>query len=93
MFIGSVVRLQCQGDPGGTDVGLRELRRRRGWTLEAVARLTGLDAATISRLERGLTANPSAETVVALARNYGVSVARMDHLLAEARKGSEADAA
>lgn len=74
-------------------MGLRDLRRQRGWTLEAVARLTGLDAATISRLERGLTANPCAETVVVLARNYGVSVARMDRLLADARKGREADAA
>lgn len=70
-------------------MGLRELRRRRGWTLEAVAHLTGLDAATISRLERGLIAKPNPQTVVTLAQNYGVSVARIERLLTEARQQQE----
>jgi transcriptional regulator with XRE-family HTH domain len=61
---------------------LRDLRHRRGLTLEAIAYLTGLDQATISRLERGLIASPRTETVVDLARLYGVGVRRMAALIA-----------
>ena len=61
---------------------LRELRHRRGMTLEALAYLTNRDQATISRLERGLTLEPKPETVVALARLFGVSVRRMAALIA-----------
>lgn len=32
---------------------LKEERRRRGWTLVRVCQLTGIDPATLSRLERG----------------------------------------
>jgi transcriptional regulator with XRE-family HTH domain len=71
-------------------MGLRELRRSRGWTLEAVAYLADLDPATISRLERGATRQPGRETVVALAQAYGVSVQRMVRLLEEAREATEA---
>ena len=46
-------------------MGLRELRKQRGWTLEAVAYLAQRDQATISRIERGLV-EPSPETTVAL---------------------------
>ena len=60
---------------------LRDLRRRRGFTLEAVAYLTNLDQATVSRLERGLIHEPKPETVVALARAHGVTVARMSELI------------
>ncbi len=60
---------------------LRDLRRRRGFSLEAVAYLTELDQATISRLERGLIHEPKRETVVTLARTYGVTVARMSELI------------
>jgi transcriptional regulator with XRE-family HTH domain len=61
---------------------LRDLRQNRGFTLEAIAYLTGLDQATISRLERGLIASPRTGTVVNLARVYGVSVRRMAALIA-----------
>jgi transcriptional regulator with XRE-family HTH domain len=61
---------------------LRELRHRRGWSLEAVAFLAGCDQATVSRVERGLV-EPSPETVVALARTYGITIARLQRLLAE----------
>jgi transcriptional regulator with XRE-family HTH domain len=63
-------------------MGLRELRRQRGWTLEAVGYLTQRDQATISRIERGLV-EPSPETTVALARTFGISIERLRRLLAE----------
>jgi transcriptional regulator with XRE-family HTH domain len=60
----------------GNTMNLRELRRLRNLTLEAVAVLAGVDAATVSRIERGLVeARP--ETIVNLARGLGVSAARM----------------
>jgi transcriptional regulator with XRE-family HTH domain len=59
-------------------MGLRDFRRRRGLTLEALAYLAGdeIDIATISRIERGLV-TPQPETVVKLARALGLSVTRM----------------
>lgn len=56
-------------------MGLRELRRERGLTLEAVGFLAGLDQATVSRIERGLV-EPSPETIVRLARALGMSIER-----------------
>ncbi len=64
---------------------LRDLRRRRGFSLEAVAYLTNVDQATISRLERGLINEPKPETVVSLARTFGVTVARMTDLIKTGR--------
>lgn len=64
-------------------MGLRELRKERGLTLEAVGYLGGVDAATVSRIERGLvTAHPA--TVVKLARALGMSVGRLRELIAAA---------
>jgi len=59
-------------------MGLRELRKTRGLTLEAMAYLAGddVDQATISRIERGLV-KPRPETIVKLARALGMSVARL----------------
>jgi transcriptional regulator with XRE-family HTH domain len=67
-------------DPRGT--GLRQLREKRGLTLEALAYLAGDDVnvSTISRIERGLT-EPRRETVVRLARALGISVNRLTELL------------
>jgi transcriptional regulator with XRE-family HTH domain len=67
---------------GKVPMGLRELRKQRGWTLEAVAFLAQRDQATISRIERGLV-EPSPETTVALARTFGISIERLRRLLAE----------
>jgi transcriptional regulator with XRE-family HTH domain len=67
---------------GKVPMGLRELRKQRGWTLEAVAYLAQRDQATISRIERGLV-EPSPETTVALARTFGISIERLRRLLAE----------
>jgi transcriptional regulator with XRE-family HTH domain len=63
---------------------LKELRRQRGLTVEAVAILAGVDQGTVSRLERGLVeARP--ETIVALARGLGIGAMTMRAILAEAR--------
>jgi len=61
---------------------LRELRRQRGLSLEALGYLAEVDQATISRIERGLAA-PRRETVVRLARGLGISVKRMAAIVAE----------
>ncbi len=55
---------------------LREIRKARGLTLEAVAYLAGVDIATISRIENGVVI-PRPATVVAIARALGVSVNRI----------------
>lgn len=59
---------------------LRELRKQRGLTLEAVGYLADLDLATVSRIERGLV-TPRPETVVRLARAFRISVRRMVAML------------
>jgi transcriptional regulator with XRE-family HTH domain len=61
-------------------MGLREVRRERALTLEAVAYLGGVDQATVSRIERGLV-KPSPETTVRLARALGMTIARLNGLL------------
>lgn len=55
---------------------LREIRKSRGLTLEAVAYLAGVDTATVHRIETGRV-QPKPETVVAIARALGVSVSRI----------------
>jgi len=61
-------------------VGLRELRRERGLTLEAVSVLADVDVATVSRIERGLCeARPA--TVVKLAKGLGIGARRMAEIL------------
>lgn len=65
---------------------LRKIRHERGLSLQAVGYLAGVDAATVSRLERGEVA-PRPETVVAIARALGVSVKR----IAPKRRGNDHD--
>jgi transcriptional regulator with XRE-family HTH domain len=61
-------------------VGLRELRKERGLSLEAVSVLAGLDIATLSRIERGIQ-QPRPDTVVRLARGLGIAARRMQAIL------------
>jgi transcriptional regulator with XRE-family HTH domain len=58
---------------------LREHRLRRGLTLEAQGYIAGVHESTVSRVERGLV-DPDPETVVKLARGYGVTVRRFREL-------------
>jgi transcriptional regulator with XRE-family HTH domain len=59
---------------------LRELRHRRGLTLDAISVLGDVDPATTSRVERGLV-RPSRVTVVALAKALGISARRMVEII------------
>jgi transcriptional regulator with XRE-family HTH domain len=60
---------------------LRDIRKERGLTLEAVAMLGDCDIATISRVERGLV-QPTTQTIVRLARALGISATRMRDIVA-----------
>lgn len=71
---------------------LREHRLRRGLTLEATAYISGVHESTVSRVERRLV-EPDRETVVKLAKGYGVSVRRFHELHAAARKAIEVSGA
>ncbi len=55
---------------------LRKIRQERGLTLQAVGYLAGVDAATVSRIERGKVV-PKPETIVTIAKALGVSVKRI----------------
>lgn len=65
-------------------MGLREFRRERGLTIEALAYLAERDIGTISRVERGLV-DPEKETVVRLAKALGISVYRLLEMIRETR--------
>ncbi len=54
-------------------MGLRALRISRGMEIQAVAQISGVSAATISRLEVGKTENPSPNALNKIARALGVS--------------------
>lgn len=51
----------------------RALRTRKGWSLSQAAKAAGLGKSTLAQLESG-TANPSLETLWAVARAYEVPV-------------------
>jgi transcriptional regulator with XRE-family HTH domain len=67
---------------------LRELRKSRGLSLEALGYLAGVDQATISRIERGL-AEPRRETVVQLARALRIGAKRMAEIMAKSQEFDE----
>jgi transcriptional regulator with XRE-family HTH domain len=67
---------------------LRELRKERGLSLEALGYLAGVDQATISRIERGL-AEPRRDTVVRLARALRIGAKRMAEIMAESQEFDE----
>ncbi len=57
-------------------MGLRQLRKQRGLTIEQVAMLAGVDKSTISRAERGLH-NLSPESAVKISLALKVSIQRI----------------
>ena len=61
---------------------LKELRKRRGLPMDALAMLARCDTATISRIENGRV-RASDQTVVRLALALGVSARRMRRLCDE----------
>lgn len=68
---------------------LREHRLRRGLSLEATAYLSGVHESTVSRVERHKV-DPDPDTVVKLAKGYGVTVRRFHELFAASRKNGTA---
>lgn len=75
--------MECMSTPAddvaalpGVAPRLRELRRRRGLTLEAAAQRAGLSPAHLSRLETGAR-QPSLPMLLALARIYGTTVSEL----------------
>ncbi|MDF2574353.1 MAG: family transcriptional regulator [Agromyces sp.] len=52
---------------------LRELRRRRGWTLAELSAETGISVSTLSRLESGLR-KPTLDLLIRLAAAYKASL-------------------
>ena len=62
-------RLQVDGVAFGER--LREMRRRRGWSVHDLHDVTGVAASTISELERGKTVTPAPWVTHALALAFG----------------------
>lgn len=54
---------------------LKELRRRKGQSLQAVGDAVGVSKAHIWELEKGTSKNPGLELMVKLAAHFGVTVA------------------
>jgi len=52
---------------------IRELRRRRGWTLEQLASLSGVSRSMLSQIERG-AANPTLGVAHRIAQAFGLTV-------------------
>lgn len=71
---------------------LRALRGERGWTLEGLARRTGLSEPYLSRVEGG-GRQPSLSALFGLARAYGVSLSSLFEPEAGARVVVRADEA
>lgn len=55
---------------------LRQLRSQRAWSLEALARTSGVSRSMLSQIERGL-ANPTLAVAFRIARAFGMSLAEL----------------
>jgi transcriptional regulator with XRE-family HTH domain len=53
---------------------LKKLRRKKGYSLEKVARLADLSLNTVVKVENGVNKNPTIETLTKLAKALGVGV-------------------
>ncbi len=56
---------------------LKILRKKKGYSLERVARLADLSLNTVVKVENGANRNPTIETVRKIAAALGVSVDRL----------------
>jgi len=70
--------------------GLRSLREAKGLSLSELARVAGVDKATVSMAERGL-AVPMLTTNRRLAAAYGIRLGRLYELIAESQVEARAD--
>jgi DNA-binding XRE family transcriptional regulator len=71
---------------------LKQLRQAAGLTLAAVSKLTGMDQATLSRLENGRQPNPTVDTLWRYARAVGRELV-LTHAEAQATKRGNGKAA
>ncbi|HOK80239.1 MAG TPA: helix-turn-helix transcriptional regulator [bacterium] len=53
---------------------LKKLRRKKGYSLEKVARLANLSLNTIVKIENGVNKNPTIETLTKIAKALEVGV-------------------
>jgi len=56
---------------------LRNLRNKKGWTREQLAREADISYHTIIKIERGGIKNPKLETLIKLAKALGVSIDKL----------------
>jgi transcriptional regulator with XRE-family HTH domain len=57
---------------------VRELRAERGWSLEALARASGVSRSMLSQIERN-QANPTLAVALRIARAFDVSIGELVH--------------
>lgn len=62
---------------------LKDLRAERGWSLEALARRSGVSRATLSRLENA-EVSATASVLGKLCAAYGLTLSRLMHLVEDA---------
>ena len=55
---------------------MRQLRKKRGWTLIEMGEYLGLDRGYLGDLERGMR-DPSLTTLQHIARGFGLSISRL----------------
>lgn len=61
-------------------VRLRALRAERGWSLDELAKRSGVSRATLSRLEKA-EVSPTAQVLGRLGAAYGLTMSRLMHLV------------
>lgn len=66
---------------------VRELRRKRAWTLDDLAKRVGIGSPYLSRIERGERPEPAERVVIRIARELGVGT---DEITASEPEGDAA---
>ena len=61
----------------GGDTVIRELRQKRGWSQNELAKRAGIKQSVLSFIESGRTKNPRVDTLSAIAAALGVPVERL----------------
>jgi transcriptional regulator with XRE-family HTH domain len=69
---------EAQADPIGAHLcrRLKQLRTDRGWSLDALARSSGVSRSMLSQIERG-QANPTVGVTFRIAQAFGISLAEL----------------
>lgn len=88
--IGEAVKESPPDDGKGVGAILRRLRMEKGWTLQELARASGVSVGMISQIERDL-ANPSVRVLTAIRQALGAPVPAMFRDVAPARGAESGD--